>query len=38
MKKEQRKALVLRISDYSSLQELDFCRNDGKESMRFWVH
>ena len=30
-KKAQRKALVIGISDYSKLQKLDFCRNDGKE-------
>jgi hypothetical protein len=27
----QRKALVIGISDYTNLQKLDFCKNDGKE-------
>ena len=27
----QRKALVVGISDYTSLQQLDFCKNDGTE-------
>jgi tetratricopeptide (TPR) repeat protein len=27
----QKKALVVGISDYTNLQKLDFCRNDGKE-------
>ena len=27
----QKKALVVGISDYTSLQKLDFCKNDGKE-------
>ena len=27
----QRKALIVGISDYSKLEELDICRNDGKE-------
>jgi Tfp pilus assembly protein PilF len=30
-KAAQRKALVVGISDYTSLQQLDFCKNDGKE-------
>ncbi len=31
MKKAQRKALVIGISDYTNLQKLDFCKNDEKE-------
>ena len=27
----RKKALVVGISDYTNLQKLDFCRNDGKE-------
>ena len=27
----QRKALIVGISDYTNLQKLDFCKNDGKE-------
>ena len=27
----QRKALIVGISDYTSLQQLDFCKNDGTE-------
>ena len=27
----QKKALVVGISDYTSLQQLDFCKNDGTE-------
>jgi len=27
----QKKALIVGISDYTNLQKLDFCRNDGKE-------
>ncbi len=27
----QKKALVVGISDYTNLQKLDFCKNDGKE-------
>jgi tetratricopeptide (TPR) repeat protein len=30
-KPAQRKALVVGISDYTSLQQLDFCKNDGTE-------
>jgi hypothetical protein len=30
-KAAQRKALVVGISDYTSLQQLDFCKNDGTE-------
>jgi hypothetical protein len=29
--REQRKALVIGISDYIHLEKLDFCKNDGKE-------
>lgn len=31
MRSAQRKALIIGISDYSSLQKLDFCKNDGTE-------
>ena len=31
MKKAQRKALIIGISDYTNLQQLDFCKNDGTE-------
>lgn len=31
MKRAQKKALVIGISDYTNLQKLDFCKNDGKE-------
>ena len=27
----RKKALVVGISDYTNLQKLDFCRNDGRE-------
>ena len=27
----RRKALVIGISDYTNLQKLEFCKNDGKE-------
>ena len=27
----RKKALVVGISDYTNLQKLDFCKNDGKE-------
>jgi hypothetical protein len=30
-KAARRKALVVGISDYTNLQKLDFCKNDGKE-------
>jgi hypothetical protein len=30
-KAAQKKALVVGISDYTNLQKLDFCRNDGTE-------
>jgi hypothetical protein len=30
-KAAQRKALVVGISDYTNLQQLDFCKNDGTE-------
>jgi Leucine-rich repeat (LRR) protein len=31
MKTTQRKALIIGISDYTNLQKLDFCKNDGTE-------
>jgi hypothetical protein len=31
MKKAQRKALIIGISNYTNLQKLDFCKNDGTE-------
>jgi caspase domain-containing protein len=31
MTRAQRKALVIGISDYTNLQKLNFCKNDGKE-------
>jgi hypothetical protein len=31
MRSAQRKALIIGISDYSNLQQLDFCKNDGTE-------
>ncbi|MGA9150392.1 MAG: caspase family protein [Candidatus Nitrosopolaris sp.] len=30
-KSARRKALVVGISDYTNLEKLDFCKNDGKE-------
>jgi hypothetical protein len=30
-KAARRKALIVGISDYTSLQKLDFCKNDGTE-------
>jgi hypothetical protein len=30
-KAARRKALVVGISDYTNLQKLDFCKNDGRE-------
>ena len=31
MRPAQRKALIIGISDYTNLQKLDFCKNDGTE-------
>ena len=31
MRTAQRKALIIGISDYTNLQKLDFCKNDGTE-------
>lgn len=29
--KEKKKALIVSVSDYANLENLDFCKNDGEE-------